>query len=280
MGDEAEPLTQRAGRGPEAQRLEAWVVGRLAVPFERRATLSESERLERWVRGALEQRASLVAQPVAPAAAVGFDDARALAYEPPPFAPRPLDPLAVAEPMVAKAPAPTAAAADTRGVSRLEPLPLDVYARIKVAGWRGGDGLEAALAREGIDEVRWREHEAWLREELTATARRRDASLVRGVAEAIRRARSEGRRTAPPTAPDLEHYARLRAAVELAGEEHEDEALSREGVTRFDWDELRIDWAERLQRDPELSRRVRKSVGKARRAILAARETATDAVSA
>ena len=46
-----------------------------------------------------------------------------------------------------------------------------------------------------------------------------------------------------------------------------DEVLLVEGIPRHEWDELRVDWSERLRSDPDLARKVRKAVGRARRTL-------------
>jgi hypothetical protein len=158
---------------------------------------------------------------------------------------------------------------EEREVRGFVPLPLEVYARIKVASWRDVEPLETVLSQHAVDELRWRQHEHWLKSAMAHAARDRDPRLVLEVAAAIRRARAEARRAQESSASaamdDLERYARIRAALELAGEDDEDAALAGEGLTRLAWDELRIDWSERTRHDPELSRRVRKAIGRARR---------------
>ena len=203
---------------------------------------TQSEQLERWLRAELREQATAApyvtwSQPA---------------------------PMRLTAEVSAPVPVPQPLALKVHG---FEPLALGEYAAIKVANWNGRESLDIVLERHGIDEIRWRENEAWLRDALAASARERDAGLALGVAAAIRGARLAAKPVAEATEPELESYAKLRAALERAGEDGEDEVLLVEGIPRHEWDELRVDWSERLRSDPDLARKVRKAVGRARRTL-------------
>lgn len=217
---------------------------------------TEAVRLERWVEAALASRAHRGWTMPMPRE----HDARV----------RPPDPIASAA-TSAEVQAPRSEPRPPTRERSFVPLPMAVYARIRLAAWHAGDDLTTMLERHGIDEIRWRTHELWLREALAASARERDSRLALELSRSLREARLEA---APPCAradEGLDRYAHLRARVELAGEEEEDAVLCEEGVARHDWDELRVSWAVRLRQDATLAAEVRKAIARARRALGATR---------
>ena len=293
MSDEDEALTQRPASKTEAQRLEAWVAAKLhgasrhpsndAALFaatdlrpsapEDRST--EAQRLEQWIASRLGARVTRgktvddVSGPVDGVVATPFASREATLEErswSPASTPRDRSELPRAEePSAVTSRSPTARA------KGFNPIPMGVYARIKVELWRSKEPPSKVLERHDLDEVRWRAHEHWLRAAMTAAARTGDADFLVQLTAALRAARAEARVASAPTQSDvddesdLERFCRIRAAVELAGEEAEEETLRAEKITRLDWDDMRIEWSERLRHDPELARRVRRLTARARR---------------
>lgn len=293
MIDEDEALTQRPASKTEAQRLEAWVAAKLhaASPHalddaaffaakglrpsapEDRST--EAQRLEQWIaarlRGRVDQGKTVdaVSGPVGGIAATPFASREATLEErswSPASTPRDRSELPRAE-----EPSPVTSRSPTARAKGFIPIPMGVYARIKVELWRSKEPPSKLLERHDIDEVRWRAHEHWLRAAMSTAARNGDADFLVQLTAALRAARAEARLASAPTQSDgddesgLERFCRIRAALELAGEEAEEEALRAEKITRLDWDDLRIEWSERLRHDPELARRVRRLTARARR---------------
>lgn len=145
------------------------------------------------------------------------------------------------------------------------PLLLAEYAAVKVAYWSEAEPLDVLLARHGIDEIRWRNHETWLRDALTSSAHEGDAELLHGVTSHLREARLARNPVAAHTDDELERYATLRATIEGAGEDGEDSVLLKESMSRREWTELQSQWSEKLSCDPTLPRTLRKAIGRARR---------------
>jgi hypothetical protein len=260
LGDQLPFVKSPAGTSHESERLEAWVRARLG-----------SLEAGRYAHGPAADREALV----------GRAHAASLTLA----APEPSAPL------TARAPSPVALRA-SEGASTREsspnaavsheawepfaPIPLELYARVKVELWQRRDPLEDVLERHGLDELQWRAHERWLKRAMGADAEGRAVGRALALAGALRRARAEvrggGAPASDPSALEAEllRYARNRAALEPAEEHEEDDVLAREGLTRLEWDDLRIAWSVRLRADPELSRRVRKAIAKARRAVAVA----------
>ncbi len=219
-----------------------------ALPFKSAQSPStepaptHSEQLERWLRAELREQATA-------APYVNGSQPSPMRLPPEVSAPVPTP-----QPLALK-------------VLGFEPIALGEYAAIKISTWNGGESLDIVLERHGIGELRWRENEAWLRDALAESARERSPKLALDVAAAIRKARLAAKPTTEPTESELGDYARLRAAVERAGKDGEDEVLLGEGLLRHEWDELRVDWAERSRGNPDLARKVRQAIGRARRTL-------------
>jgi hypothetical protein len=165
-------------------------------------------------------------------------------------------------------PAPAPPAREPPPACEPEPLPLATYAAVKVAVWDDGLGLAEALARHGIDEVRWRAHERRQNELLAAEALARQSELADRLRAALdgERARREARASTREAvdALGLERYAALRVVAEggwsLAAR------LSRLGIAPAEWDRIDAGWRARVRRDPDLGRALRRAIAQARRA--------------
>jgi len=284
------PSAKAAREGSEAHKLEAWL--RSSMAPDRESSPPDSSGTQQFDLAALQAarrkpvlpfsaRGSAAPRPPAAFEAVedlpaprpggtapGVDEAEQPAADGDTLLrwPRPANPL---DKTPAISPEPPADKAEAPSAPRIEdqvpPIPVETYAQVKVAVWEEGGSLDEALERFGIDEVRWRVHEARQAAELTSEAGEDKAELALRVCQAIAVARRQASAADDEQqAMPLERYAELRAAIDEGA--NIDRVLRESGMGRAKWQRERAGWAQRCRQDPKLAREVRLAVARARRA--------------
>jgi hypothetical protein len=244
---------------------------------------SEGDLLERWLRGverpitwkphgadARPEPTATGPEPTAPGVVVPAA-AATVAVSPavPPVVFEPPDPLRALASVPAAVPEASASVPHESEKPDDLLICLEVYAQVKVAIWDEGVNLIEALARLQIDEMRWRTSEQRRTSLLADQARAGNTELAQRIREAIRQvrdARRGGTGRGEQSDVDLATYVAVRVALEQVDEAAEPGVLAAHGLHRHQWDELRVCWTERARTDPVWARRIRRALGRARRA--------------
>lgn len=147
---------------------------------------------------------------------------------------------------------------------RIGLLSIDEDAAICLEIWDGGLPLPEALAKHGLDELRFREHRRLCDKELREEAEQGGSVKALAVHAAREKARQK-RSTAREPALDLEAYAAVRAA--LLGAADEPAVLAARGIDLAKWEQDHRHYRERLRKDQALAERFRALFAAARKAI-------------
>ncbi len=144
----------------------------------------------------------------------------------------------------------------------VRPLPLDVYARIKIELWDAQDGLDAVLERHGVTIETWSQcelrQEALLRDEALAGKH----ELAAALRSALQAARDSRDATVGPPTLELDLYAAIRVEVEEA--ELPFAVLEKRGLSSAEWARACKAFRHRAMTEPGFAQKMRDAVALAR----------------